>query len=113
MVVYLLRAVEFLHSYHCIHSQLGTSRLPILALTRAADIKLGNIQLMLLDNEQEILTAFVAEEKTSPSPSKATPEGFVICASREMRQDKLSIPILCDLGAAQYDHLCYNGLVQL
>ncbi|CZT19204.1 uncharacterized protein RCC_05050 [Ramularia collo-cygni] len=96
IVAYLLYAVEFLHSHNVVHT----------------DIKLDNVQLMLPDNADEVLASFAAEEENMPSFSRLNTDGSVVCTSREMMQETLSFPILCDLGAAEYGQLSYEGLAQ-
>jgi serine/threonine-protein kinase SRPK3 len=80
------------------------------------DIKLDNIQIMLPDEQDSYLDAFcaAAAEKTSPILSRlggkvADPP---VVASREMEQDELGYPILCDLGSAVFDDEGYPGVVQ-
>ena len=76
------------------------------------DIKLDNIQLTLPDDQDRFLDAFVTEEKESPSLSKPTSTGARIFESREMKQDELGYPILCDLGAAVLVEEQSSGVVQ-
>lgn len=63
---------------------------------------------MLPDNAEEILRTLVTEEEKKPSHAK----GSTVRTSREMIQEMLSFPILCDLGAAEFGQLCYDGLAQ-
>ncbi|KXT07398.1 hypothetical protein AC578_417 [Pseudocercospora eumusae] len=96
MAIYFLHAVDFLHSHHVVHT----------------DIKLDNIQLTLPSNEDEFLTSFVAAETDNPSFVKVTTNGSPIYMSREMSQDELTFPILCDLGSAKIGEPPHNDIVQ-
>ncbi|KAL9530096.1 Serine/threonine protein [Sphaerulina musiva] len=99
MIIYILHAVHFLHEHNVIH-------------TGDLDIKLDNIQITLPDDEEDILKALVASEKESPSFAKMSPDGFPLYRSREMRQDELTYPILCDLGSAKVGSPPHTGTVQ-
>jgi serine/threonine-protein kinase SRPK3 len=76
------------------------------------DIKLDNIQITLPDEQDSYLEAFCATEKSSPSPSKLGKGDIPVVASREMNQDELGYPILCDLGSAVFDEERYPAVVQ-
>lgn len=76
------------------------------------DIKLDNIQITLPDNQDMYLDTFCTTEKSSPSFSKLGKDGTPVVASREMEQDELGYPILCDLGSAIFDDEKYPGVVQ-
>lgn len=64
------------------------------------------------DNQQEILTSFVATETASPSLVKVNNDGSPIYMSREMPQTQLTFPILCDLGSSKLGEPPHNGRVQ-
>jgi len=68
--------------------------------------------LTLPDNEYEVLTSFVAAETHNPSFVKVTVDGLPIYMSREMSQNELTFPILCDLGSAKLGEPPHNGMVQ-
>jgi serine/threonine-protein kinase SRPK3 len=76
------------------------------------DIKLDNIQITLPDEQDSYLETFCATEKSSPSLSKLGKGDTPVVASREMKQDELGYPILCDLGSAVFDEERYPGVVQ-
>jgi serine/threonine-protein kinase SRPK3 len=76
------------------------------------DIKLDNIQLTLPDEQDSYLDAFCATEKSTPSFSKLGKGDTPVFASREMQQDHLGYPILCDLGSAVFDEVKYPAVVQ-
>jgi serine/threonine protein kinase len=75
------------------------------------DIKLDNIQMTLPDPEDETLQSFVRAEKEQPS-FVSRKEGSLIYSSREMQQDELGYPILCDLGSAVIASSPSRGLIQ-
>jgi serine/threonine-protein kinase SRPK3 len=76
------------------------------------DIKLDNIQLTLPDEQASYLDTFCAIEKSTPSSSKLGKGETPVFASREMQQDQLGYPILCDLGSAVFDEVRYPAVVQ-
>lgn len=76
------------------------------------DIKLDNIQITLSDEQDSYLETFCATEKISPSLSKLGKGDTPVVASREMEQDELGYPILCDLGSAVFDEERYPAVVQ-
>jgi serine/threonine-protein kinase SRPK3 len=77
-----------------------------------ADIKLDNFQITLPDDEDAYLDAFCAKETSSPSLSKLGTEDTRVVASRQMEQDELGYPILCDFGSAVVDEEHHSGGVQ-
>ncbi|KAK5113555.1 hypothetical protein LTR62_003424 [Meristemomyces frigidus] len=93
---YLLHAMDFLHTNGIAHTA----------------IKLDNIQITLPDEQDSYLDAFRAAERSSPSFSKLGQGDISAIASREMEQDELGYPILCDLGSAVFDEERYPGVVQ-
>lgn len=80
--------------------------------SRKPDIKLDKIQLTLPEEQDLFLDAFYATEKSSPSLSKKGKDDVPVFASREMEQDELGFPILCDLGSAVFDEDRYPSVVQ-
>ncbi|CAK1360313.1 unnamed protein product [Cercospora beticola] len=97
MTVYFVHALDFLHQHGVVHT----------------DLKLDNIQLTLPDNEKEILDAFVsAAEAENPSTIRTNADGAPVYTSRQMFQDELTFPILCDLGSAKLGKPPHEGLVQ-
>lgn len=117
MTNYFLHALDFLHAHGVVHT--GSSKNPSSmglehsANTSRTDLKLDNIQLTLPDNEKAILDAFVsAADADIMSKTKMNAEGAPMYASREMFQDELTFPILCDLGSAKLGKPPHTGLVQ-
>ncbi|GAB1731235.1 hypothetical protein NU195Hw_g8206t1 [Hortaea werneckii] len=96
VATYLLHALEFLHTNRVTHT----------------DIKLDNIQITLPDEQESYLDTFCASERLSPSISKIGGDNTLVTASREMKQDELGYPILCDFGSAVFDEELYQGAVQ-
>jgi serine/threonine-protein kinase SRPK3 len=80
--------------------------------TVGPDIKLDNIQITLPDEQDSYLDTFCATEKSLPSLSKLGKGDTPVVASREMEQDELGYPILCDLGSAVFDEERYPAVVQ-
>jgi serine/threonine protein kinase len=85
---------------------------PAHALYFDTDIKLDNIQITLPDPEDEALLSFVRAEQEQPSFVRRNGEGNLIYGSREMQQDELGYPILCDLGSAVIERNTRRGLIQ-
>ncbi|TKX27226.1 protein kinase domain-containing protein 2 [Elsinoe australis] len=96
IATYLLHAIDFLHTNGIAHT----------------DIKLDNIQITLPDEEDSYLNTFCASERLSPSFWKFGKGDTPLVASREMKQDELGYPTLCDLGSAVFDDEHYPGAVQ-
>ncbi|KAI7388183.1 hypothetical protein KC336_g17406 [Hortaea werneckii] len=96
VATYLLHAMDFLHTNGVAHT----------------DIKLDNIQITLPDEQESYLDTFCASERLSPSISKIGGGNTLVTASREMKQDELGYPILCDFGSAVFDEERYHGAVQ-
>ncbi|KAI7413511.1 hypothetical protein KC336_g11364 [Hortaea werneckii] len=96
VATYLLRAMDFLHTNGVAHT----------------DIKLDKIQITLPDEQERYLDAFCASERLSPSIAKIGGDNTLVTASREMKQDELGYPIICDFGSAVFDEERYQGAVQ-
>lgn len=77
-----------------------------------ADIKLDNIQITLPEEEEAFLDAFCAEEERLRSTCNVIEAHISISIPREMKQDVLGFPILCDLGSAVFFDTGYNGKVE-
>jgi hypothetical protein len=73
---------------------------------------LDNIQITLPDPEVEVLLSFVRAEQEQPCLVSRNSEGNLIYGSREMQQDELGFPILCDLGSAVIERRTSRGLIQ-
>jgi serine/threonine protein kinase len=82
------------------------------SLTCYADIKLDNIQLTPPEDGTELLKSLVAAEAKDPSIYKTTPDGSRIYKSREMQQDELTFPILCDMDSAEFGKATHSRLAQ-
>ncbi|KAF2756313.1 kinase-like protein [Pseudovirgaria hyperparasitica] len=96
ITTYLLHAMDFLHSNGVVHT----------------DIKLDNIQMTLPNDEEEFLNSFIAAETHHTSYVKQINSDLPIYRSRQMVQDELGYPILCDLGSAVLGTSYHKGLAQ-
>ncbi|KJX92391.1 protein kinase [Zymoseptoria brevis] len=96
MAIYVLNALDFLHSHQVVH----------------ADLKLDNLLLTLPEPGSEALESFLKAEQNHPSIAKYAADGHPVYESREMHQSELTYPIICDLGSAAVGQPPHTGLAQ-
>lgn len=114
IMIYLLKAVDYLHTSGVVHTGKSFIRTPLHVIKiLVEDIKLDNIQHTLPDNEHEILGRLVEDERKQPSPVKKTNTGRFIYASRPIEYGNvMTYPILSDLGMCRLGQERYQGIIQ-